>query len=145
MGKFILDTNIIIKLWKKDNIVLERFLEFNEILIVREVLEELSKKEKRLFNGEYIMSERFMSLVPFMKEIDRLEFRKFINSIDFEKIKGKAYYFKKNKITEIDMILIYSSKINTDFKLVTEDIGLFESAKLLLGEDKVLRLNDIFS
>ena len=47
MKKYLLDTNIIIKLWERDNKSLDKLLKENKVLILREVLNELSIKEKK--------------------------------------------------------------------------------------------------
>lgn len=143
MGKYILDTNVIINFWNREKGFFDNFLEFNEIIIIREVLEELARKEKRKFNGENVMSERFMRLVPLIFEIDRRMFKEFLNHIDFEKIKGEAHYYKGKKLTKNDILLIFASIEKEGFSLVTEDKALFEVAKELLGEDKVLRISDV--
>lgn len=144
MGKYILDTNIIISLWKQDRGI-KSFIEDNDILILREVLEELSKKERKRFNGAEIMSERFMKLVPFMYESNKFSFEEFLSDINFENIKGKSYYYQGNKLTEIDLLLVFATKCNGEFQLVTEDLGLFDFAKNILGDNKVLRLGSVLS
>lgn len=143
MGKYILDTNVIINFWNKEKGFFDNFLEFNEVIIIREVLEELARKEKGRFNGENVMSERFMKLVSLMFEIDRRRFKEFLNVINFDSIKGEAYYYNGKKITKNDILLIFASKENSSFSLVTDDKALFEVAKDLLGESKVLRIKDV--
>ena len=68
LGNYILDTNVIIKLWNKEEF--NDILQENEIIIIDEILKELAKKERMLFNGELIMSERFMKLIPYRIELD---------------------------------------------------------------------------
>ncbi|HHD2754421.1 TPA: hypothetical protein ACOTG0_003276 [Clostridium perfringens] len=143
MGKYILDTNVIINFWNREKGFFDDFLEYNEIIIIREILEELARKEKRRFNGENVMSERFMKLVPLMIEIDIRRFKEFLNYIDFDNIKGEAYYYNGKKLTKNDIFLIFASKEKEEFSLVTEDKALFEVAKDLLGENKVLRIKDV--
>ncbi|EGT3617792.1 hypothetical protein FHH43_16500, partial [Clostridium perfringens] len=134
MGKYILDTNVIINFWNRGKGLFDYFLECNEIIIIRGVLEELARKEKRRFNGENVMSERFMKLVPLMIEIDVRKFKEFLKDIDFDNIKGEVYYYNGKKLTKNDILLIFTSKEKEDFSLVTEDKALIEAAKELLGE-----------
>lgn len=143
MGKYILDTNVIINFWNRGKGFFDDFLECNEIIIIREVLEELARKEKRRFNGENVMSERFMKLVPLMIEIDIRMFKEFLKDIDFDNIKGEAYYYNGKKLTKNDILLIFTSREKEDFSLVTEDKALIEAAKELLGESKVVKIMDI--
>ncbi len=72
MGNYILDTNVIIKLWNKEETIFNDILQENEIIVIDEILKELSKKERRLFKGELVMSERFMKLIPYMIELDNI-------------------------------------------------------------------------
>ena len=45
MKKYLLDSNIIINLWKKDEKTLNKLIKQNKLLILEEVLKELSVKE----------------------------------------------------------------------------------------------------
>ncbi|XZI43338.1 hypothetical protein ACSXEP_08655 [Clostridium perfringens] len=91
MGNYILDTNVIIKLWNKEEF--NNILQENEIIVIDEILKELAKKERRLFKGELIMSERFMKLIPYRIELDNIMAEKFIKEINFNHIKGEFYYY----------------------------------------------------
>ena len=45
LGNYILDTNVIIKLWNKEETIFNDILQENEIIIIDEILKELAKKE----------------------------------------------------------------------------------------------------
>ncbi|HAT4190712.1 TPA: hypothetical protein I9009_001002 [Clostridium perfringens] len=141
MGNYILDTNVIIKLWNKEEF--NDILQENEIIIIDEILKELAKKERMLFNGELIMSERFMKLIPYRIELDNIMAENFIKEINFDHIKGEFYYYNGKKISKNDLLLIVVLKEKCEFSLVTEDFNLSYIAKELLGEKRVLNIKDI--
>lgn len=141
LGNYILDTNVIIKLWNKEEF--NDILQENEIIIIDEILKELAKKERMLFNGELIMSERFMKLIPYRIELDNIMAENFIKEINFDHIKGEFYYYNGKKISKNDLLLIVALKEKCEFSLVTEDSNLSYIAKELLGENRVLNIKDI--
>lgn len=141
LGNYILDTNVIIKLWNKEEF--NDILQENEIIIIDEILKELAKKERMLFNGELIMSERFMKLIPYRIELDNIMTENFIKEINFDHIKGEFYYYNGKKISKNDLLLIVALKEKCEFSLVTEDFNLSYIAKELLGEKRVLNIKDI--
>ena len=72
MKKYLLDTNIIIKLWdKKDDKSLDKLLKENNIFILREVLNELSIKETKEYRRKEVLSERFCKLLPYSIEVEK--------------------------------------------------------------------------
>ena len=121
LGNYILDTNVIIKLWNKEEF--NDILQENEIIIIDEILKELAKKERMLFNGELIMSERFMKLIPYRIELDNIMAENFIKEINFDHIKGEFYYYNGKKISKNDLLLIVALKEKCEFSLVTEDFN----------------------
>ncbi|HBI7120532.1 TPA: hypothetical protein K8N05_002902, partial [Clostridium perfringens] len=102
-----------------------------------------AKKERMLFNGELIMSERFMKLIPYRIELDNIMAENFIKEINFDHIKGEFYYYNGKKISKNDLLLIVALKEKCEFSLVTEDFNLSYIAKELLGENRVLNIKDI--
>ncbi|PWX48357.1 hypothetical protein [Clostridium perfringens] len=143
MGNYILDTNVIIKLWNKEETIFNDILQENEIIIIDEILKELAKKERMLFKGELIMSERFMNLIPYRIELDNIMAENFIKEINFDHIKGEFYYYNGKKISKNDLLLIVALKEKCEFSLVTEDFNLSYITKELLGENRVLNIKDI--
>ncbi|MDK0900834.1 hypothetical protein P5F45_03940 [Clostridium perfringens] len=141
LGNYILDTNVIIKLWNKEEF--NDILQENEIIIIDEILKELAKKERMLFKGELIMSERFMKLIPYRIELDNIMAENFIKEINVDHIKGEFYYYNGKKISKNDLLLIVALKEKCEFYLVTEDFNLSYIAKELLGENRVLNIKDI--
>ncbi|MGU9500574.1 hypothetical protein ACV312_15205, partial [Clostridium perfringens] len=115
----------------------------NEIIIIDEILKELAKKERMLFKGELIMSERFMKLIPYRIKLDNIMAENFIKEINFDHIKGEFYYYNGKKISKNDLLLIVALKEKCEFSLVTEDFNLSYIAKELLVENRVLNIKDI--
>ncbi|MCX0413503.1 hypothetical protein QYL95_05790 [Clostridium perfringens] len=143
LGNYILDTNVIIKLWNKEETIFNDILQENEIIIIDEILKELAKKERMLFKGELIMSERFMKLIPYRIKLDNIMAENFIKEINFDHIKGEFYYYNGKKISKNDLLLIVALKEKCEFSLVTEDFNLSYIAKELLGENRVINIKDI--
>ena len=71
MNRYLIDSNIIIKLWERNEDNLSELIKENKIVILKDVLEEISIKEKRKYKGNYILSQRFCELLPVSIEIDK--------------------------------------------------------------------------
>ena len=142
MKKYLLDTNIIIKLWdKKDDKSLDKLLKENNILILREVLDELSIKETKEYRRKEVLSERFCKLLPYSMEVEKENISGFYMIFDY-KTKDK---FNSNNLSQNDLLQLYACYINADLNLVTEDKELFNIAKYILGDDKVLSINELIN
>lgn len=115
MGNYLLDTNVIIKLWNKEETIFNDILKENEIIIIDEIFKELAKKERMLFKGELIMSERFMKLIPYRIELHNIMAENFIKEINFDHIKGEFYYYNGKKISKNDLLLIVALKEKVNF------------------------------
>ena len=139
MKKYLLDTNIIIKLWERDNKSLDKLLKENKVLILREVLNELSVKETKEYRRKEVLSERFCKLLPYSIEVEKENISGFYMIFDY-KTKDK---FSSNNLSQNDLLQLYACYINDDINLVTEDKELFNIAKYILGEDRVLSLNQL--
>ena len=142
MKKYLLDTNIIIKLWdKKDYKSLDKLLKENNIFILREVLNELSIKETKEYRRKEVLSERFCKLLPYSIEVEKENISGFYMIFDY-KTKDK---FNSNNLSQNDLLQLYACYINADLNLVTEDKELFNIAKYILGDDKVLSINELIN
>ena len=142
MKKYLLDTNIIIKLWdKKDDKCLDKLLKENKILILREVLNELSIKETKEYRRKEVLSERFCKLLPYSIEVEKESISGFYMVFDY-KTKDK---FNSNNLSQNDLLQLYACYINYDLNLVTEDKELFNIAKYILGDDRVLSINELIN
>ena len=142
MKKYLLDTNIIIKLWdKKDDKSLDKLLKENKILILREVLDELSIKETKEYRRKEVLSERFCKLLPYSIEVEKESISGFYMVFDY-KTKDK---FNSNNLSQNDLLQVYACYINADLNLVTEDKELFNIAKYILGNNRVLSMNELIN
>ena len=142
MKKYLLDTNIIIKLWdKKDDKSLDKLLKENNIFILREVLNELSIKETKEYRRKEVLSERFCRLLPYSIEVEKESISGFYMVFDY-KTKDK---FNSNNLSQNDLLQVYACYINADLNLVTEDKELFNIAKYILGNNRVLSMNELIN
>ncbi|WP_133016034.1 PIN domain-containing protein [Clostridium cuniculi] len=142
MKKYLLDTNIIIKLWdKKDDKSLDKLLKENKILILREVLNELSIKETKEYRRKEVLSERFCKLLPYSMEVEKENISGFYMVFDY-KTKDK---FNSNNLSQNDLLQLYACYINDDLNLVTEDKELFNISKYILGNNRVLSMNELIN
>ena len=141
MKKYLLDTNIIIKLWERDNKSLDKLLKENKVLILREVLNELSIKETKEYKRKEVLSERFCSLLPYSMEVEKENVSGFYMIFDY-KTKDK---FSSNNLSQNDLLQLYACYINDEVNLVTEDKELFNIAKYILGDDRVLETKELIN
>ena len=139
MKKYLLDTNIIIKLWDVNDKSLDKLLKENKVVILNEVLNELSIKERREYRRKEVLSERFCRLLPYSIEVEKENISGFYMIFDCE-INGK---FDSNNLSENDLLQLYACYINEELTLVTEDKMLYEVSKYILGENRALSLSDI--
>lgn len=141
MKKYILDTNIIIKLWDKDDQSLDKLLKENKVLILGEVLNELSIKETKEYRRKEVLSERFCNLLSYSMEVEKENISGFYMIFDY-KIKDK---FSSNNLSQNDLLQLYACYINDELNLVTEDKELFNIAKYILGDDRVLEIKELIN
>lgn len=139
MRKYILDTNIIINLWREDEKLLDKLLKENSIVILKEILDELSVKEIKAYRRKEVLSERFCKLLPYSIEVEKENISGFYMMFDCE-AKGN---FEKNNLSQNDMLNIYICYIHENLNLVTEDKELFNIAKHILGENRVLSVEEL--
>lgn len=139
MKKYLLDTNIIIKLWDENEKKLDKILKENKAFILREVLNELSVKETKEYRRKEVLSERFCKLLPYSIEVEKENISGFYMIFDY-KTKDK---FSSNNLSKNDLLQIYACYVNDNLNLVTEDKELFNIAKYILGKDRVLSLDEL--
>ncbi|GFZ29901.1 hypothetical protein CSC2_04270 [Clostridium zeae] len=142
--EYLLDTNVIIGLWKQYPFVIDKLIEEKKLRISREVSEELVVKEMRLYKGQQVLSDRFCKLIFFIIETDITEINKFYSTLDIKNTKkGNTYVDNKNKLSQNDLSLLYTCYLNSNLILVTEDKYLFNAAIGIIGEDRVITLNKL--
>lgn len=144
MNKYLLDTNVVIQLWNKHPEIINEMLEEKSVKILKEVAEELVVKERREFQGQMVLSDRFCKLILAILEIDKANIKAFYSLIQIKySSKGKAYLNNTNKLSENDLLLLYSCHIQEELLLVTEDKYLLNAGKLILGDKRVLTLKEL--
>ena len=114
-------------------------LKKNKVFILREVLNELSVKETKEYRRKEVLSERFCKLLPYSIEVEKENISGFYMIFDY-KTKGK---FNNNNLSKNDLLQLYACYVNDDLNLVTEDKELFNIAKYILGDDRVLSIGEL--
>lgn len=144
--RYLLDANIIIKLWKECPQVIDEIknTENVDFKISKHIAGELSTKEFKEFNGFPVLTDKFLGLLDHIIEIDSSTIEQSFNcNIDINHdFKKGVYYIDGNKISKNDYELICACKINNEYILVTEDKKIQRSAKLILGSNKVLSFDE---
>jgi predicted nucleic acid-binding protein len=140
MEEYLLDTNVVIGLWKQNPFVINKLIEENKIKILEAVSQELVVKERREYKGKQILSERFCKLLPFVIEVDRAELKEFYSMLNIKHSQKGNSYFNTDKLSEIDLILLYTCYLDDNLILVTEDKYIFHAANVILGKERVIGL-----
>lgn len=139
MKKYLLDTNIIIRLWDEEEKHLDKIIKESKGVILNEVLNELSVKETKEYRRREVLSERFCKLLPYSIEVEKDNISGFYMIFDYES-KDKL---DSNNLSKNDLLQLYACYVNDDFNLVTEDKELYNIAMHILGEKRVLSLKEL--
>lgn len=141
MREYLLDTNVVIGLWRDYPYVIDMLLKDEKIKILKEVSEELVVKERRQYKGQQVLSERFCKLLLFIVEVNKENIQEFYSMLHIKYSKQGNAYFDTNKLSENDLLLLYTCYLNNNLVLVTEDKYLFNAASYILGNNRVMTLN----
>ena len=142
--EYLLDSNIIIKVWNRYPKLLESIENTNGIdfKISKDIAGELSIKEYKNLKRIPVLSDRFIKLLGHVNDDLDLSFKRdyvINNSIKYE---NNMCFVEGNKISMNDYNLIHICEDNKGYVLVTEDRRMFDSAKLLLGSERVLNFDE---
>lgn len=142
--EYLLDSNIVITVWNKYPKLLEDIENTNGIdfKISKEIAGELSRKEYRNLKGVPVLSDRFIKLLGHVIDDLDLSLKKDCVKNSSIKYENNMYFVEGNKISVNDYNLIHICKDNKGYVLVTEDRRMFDSAKLLLGSERVLNFDE---
>jgi hypothetical protein len=141
MKEYLLDTNIVIALWDQYPLAIDILIKDKKFKILKEVSQELVVKERQEYKGQQVLSERFCKLLLFIIEVDRKSIKQFCSTIDIKHSKkGNAYFEDTNKLSENDLLLLYTCYLDNNLVLVTEDKCLFNAANHILGKYRVITL-----
>lgn len=141
MKRYLLDSNIIISIWNKDEKLMDKILKENKIVILKEVLNELVVKETKEYRRREVLSERFCKLLPYSFNIEYENLSGFYMIFDYE-IKPK---FKNNNLSRNDLMELYTCYVEKDLVLVTEDKQLYDIARFVLGKNRVMEINTLLN
>jgi rRNA-processing protein FCF1 len=140
--EYLLDTNIVIKAWNKYPNLLDTIesIEGIDFKISEDIAGELSVKEYVKFNNDFVLSNKFLKLLPhIITNKSPLSIKESIGSdlIKYDQNKN-MYFINGDKISINDYSLIDICEKNKDYILVTEDKKIIRSAKVILATSKIL-------
>jgi len=140
--EYLLDTNIVIKLWNKYPTLLDTIENIKTVdyKISEDIAGELSVKEYVRFNDDFVLSNKFLKLLPhIITNSDSSSTEEFLASdfIKYEQNKN-IYLINGDKISINDYSLIDICEKNKDYILVSDDKKLVRSAKIILEPSRAL-------
>ena len=146
--EYLLDTNIIIKVWNKYPTLLDTIenIKFVNFKISEDIAGELSVKEYVKFNEDFVLSNKFLKLLGHIitnNETDPnfIEGNLPSNFIKYQQNKN-IYLVNGDKISINDYSLIDICEKNKEYILVTDDKKLIKSAKIILNSSRALTFQE---
>jgi hypothetical protein len=140
--EYLLDTNIVIKVWNKYPTLLDTIesIEGIDFKISEDIAGELSVKEYVKFNKDFVLSNKFLKLLPHIITNKSLVFNKECITNDIIKYNQSKnmYFVNGDKISINDYSLIDICEKNKDYTLVTDDKKIIRSAKIILDPSRIL-------
>jgi len=144
--EYLLDANIVIKIWNKYPTLLDTIenIKYINFKISEDIAGELSVKEYVKFNEDFVLSNKFLKLLGHVINNTGYNFTEGSlqnDYIRYEKNKN-IYFVNGNKISINDYSLINICENNKDYILVTDDKKLSRSAKIILNSERVLNFQE---
>lgn len=143
--EYLLDANIIIKLWKKCPQVIDaiKSTENIDFKVSKHIAGELSTKEFKEFNGVPVLTNKFLKLLDHIIEASSCNIKEnLIPNVDIRyDYKKNIYYINENKLSKNDYELICICN-NGEYTLVTDDKKIQRGAKIILGNTSVLSFDE---
>ena len=144
--EYLLDTNIVIKVWNKYPTLLDVMENIKSIdfKISEDIAGELSVKEYVKFNENFVLSNKFLKLLGHIitnNEPSSAEECLGLNFIKYEQNKN-IYLVNGDKISINDYSLIDICEKNKNYILVSDDKKLIRSAKIILGSSRSLSFQE---
>ncbi|MFT5872927.1 MAG: hypothetical protein ACI8WT_001868 [Clostridium sp.] len=140
--EYLLDTNIVIKVWNKYPTLLDTIenIKWIDFKISEDIAGELSVKEYVQFNKDFILSNKFLKLLTHIITDKDPSFTQEHLQSDFIKYQknNNIYIVNGDKISINDYGLIDICEKNKDYTLVTDDKKTNRSAKIILDSSRVL-------
>ena len=144
--EYLLDTNIVIKVWNKYPTLLDIIenIKYIDFKISEDIAGELSVKEYIKFNEIFVLSDKFLKLLGHIITNNGPSFVEGCIGRDFIKYEQdkKIYFVNGDKISINDYSLIDICERNKEYILVTDDKRLIRSAKIILDSSKVLNFQE---
>ena len=142
--EYLLDANIIIKVWNKYPNLLDAIetADYIDFKISQDIAGELSVKEYVRFNSDFVLSAKFIKLLGHIITNTGGSYSETPIESDFIKYEqNKHVYFNNgDKISINDYSLISICEKNESYTLVTEDKRMMRNAKIILASSRVLNL-----
>ncbi|WP_291632490.1 hypothetical protein [Clostridium sp.] len=140
--EYLLDTNIVIKVWNKYPTLLDTIenIEWIDFKISEDIAGELSVKEYVQFKKDFILSNKFLKLLAHIITDKDSSFTQERLQSDFIKYQknNNIYIVNGDKISINDYGIIDICEKNKDYILVTDDKKTNRSAKIILDSSRVL-------
>lgn len=144
--EYLLDTNIVIKVWNKYPTLLDTIENIKSIdfKISEDIAGELSVKEYVKFNEDFVLSNKFLKLLGHIITNNDSGFTEEFIPSDFIKYEQNKniYLVNGDKISINDYSLIDIYEKNKDYILVTDDKKLIRSAKIILDSSRTLNFQE---
>jgi len=143
--EYLLDTNIVIKVWNKYPTLLDAIenIDCIDFKISEDIAGELSVKEYVKFNKDFVLSNKFLKLLGHIITNSGPSFIEECTPHDFIKYEQNKniYFVNGDKISINDYSLIEICEKNKDYTLVTDDKKIIRSAKIILDSSRVLNFD----
>lgn len=147
--EYLLDTNIIIKMWNKYPTLLDTIenMKCINFKISEDIAGELSVKEYVKFNEDFVLSTKFLKLLGHIITNTGHTFNEGRVGRDFIKYEQNKniYLVNGDKISINDYSLIDICNQNKDYILVTDDKKLIRSAKIILDPSRAINFQEFLA
>ena len=146
MDTYLLDANIIIKLWNEapdvlDAVEADANIDFR---ITNNVALELIKGEQDQFFPK--MAPKYQKLIKHMVNAPgQFPDKPYKENRFLEEIDGKLTVVIGNKVSSVDYLMILTCQNEHSYKLVTEDAKMLKSSNLVLDESRILNYNEFIT
>ncbi|MCY6372225.1 hypothetical protein [Clostridium ganghwense] len=144
--EYLLDTNIVIKIWNEYPDLFEAMEGNDEIdfKIYHHIAAELSIKEFREVNGVPVLTDKFLKLLGHIINEDAVDFAEICkpNVCIKHDVNKHMYSINGNKLSRNDYNLICICENYKQYTLVTQDKKMVNSAKIILDHSRVLTFNE---
>ncbi|MBU3158540.1 hypothetical protein KPL37_01980 [Clostridium frigoris] len=146
--EYLLDTNIIIKVWSKYPTLLDDIENIKSIdfKISEDIAGELSVKEYVKFNEDFVLSNKFLKLLGHIITNNEIASNLIDSSLSSDFIKyqqnKRIYLVNGDKISINDYSLIDICEKNKEYILVTDDKKLIRNAKIILNSSRALNFQE---